>query len=1050
MALAPGDQITRTAGWLQASLLPDAQQRQAAEAALQEGELQPGHAVALFRLAVDMTLQIDPVLRQTAAVHMKNVCNRRWDPPTRPLRGEGTRTLPLSDADKASIRDNLVEAMCMAAPQVRVQLGTVLRSAAHVDYPDNWPTLLPTICSNIRTEEANRLHGGLFSLRLLAKVHQFRRERTAPLHALVAETFPLLLGMLRNILAAPPSVANSEIALLAAKTMWSAIQSEIPPILLSPGALGPWFEIILGLLAQPLPTDGNVPTDNEEAASWAPWKLKKRVAQIMHRVLQRYGNPGSGKDKQEGAQEMSFGGATDQTQMAPSDQAAQDKAKEAATRAFARAFQDHVSGKCLQGCLQLLQRATRKELLPGRVHNLCLSYIEEAIRYKTTYTAILKPQVQELFNEVVYPPLCFTEEDAELWDSDPQEYVRRSLDVIEDYYSPRTAATNLLIALTTSRAKDCLQGIVQKCSQVLNAALNSTDMALLRQKDGALLALGSLRKHLTKREDYRGSLEPMLRTHVLPLLSDQNGFLRQRGCWVYAQFASTIFKGVGASGEDGGAPSPAAEQMAHAFPAIMAGLRDRDLPVRVQAAVTIKELVEQQCMPPTLIELLPQLMELLFSLLQEVGADEIVSTVDTLIEHYGEQMVPYAVQVVTALSATFMRLLDETDEDDEDDATLAALGVMQALGTMMEAVSGKAEIYRNMEQPLMPLFTRCCQQDAEDYFEEMLELLAYITYYATDISPQLWELVPQLHAVYHDWGRDYVNNLSVPLDNFISRSPEAFLTLQNGGIVQMVVSIIRDALVSEHATESFQEGDAHGAPRLIESMMHACPGRIDPVVPDLMQYVLMRLDTAETRGYKILLYSALSSSIHYNPVLALQVLEHRQATTQVLTSWANHLSTTEKLRRHDFKIGLLAASALLSLPNASAPAMVASNRLHLLRLGLTVHKRLAVLREQKAAEDEDEDEDEEGDDDDDYDELGDELDDDEEGGKELSTQETLARLLRHAAGETSLKKFNLSALTGDFDDDDDEDDLSDDDENYDTEIDKIDELIAFTEAAQVQ
>ena len=107
----------------------------------------------------------------------------------------------------------------------------------------------------------------------------------------------LALACRHNILAAPPSVANAEIALLAAKTMWSAIQTDIPPMLLSPGAIEPWFEIVLGLLNQELPTEGNPPTDNEEAAKWAPWKLKKRVAQIMHRVIQRYGNPGSGKEK---------------------------------------------------------------------------------------------------------------------------------------------------------------------------------------------------------------------------------------------------------------------------------------------------------------------------------------------------------------------------------------------------------------------------------------------------------------------------------------------------------------------------------------------------------------------------------------------------------------------------------------------------------------------------------------------------------------------------------------------------------------------------------
>ena len=156
---ASQESLTRIGGWLQATLLPDQQQRQAAEAALQEGELQPGHVVGLFRLAVDATLQVEPVLRQTAAVHMKNVINRRWDPPSKPLRGN--TVLPLSEEDKTVIRENLVEAMCVAVPQVRVQLGTCLRSAAHTDYPDRWPSLLQHICTNLRSAEPGRLHGGL-------------------------------------------------------------------------------------------------------------------------------------------------------------------------------------------------------------------------------------------------------------------------------------------------------------------------------------------------------------------------------------------------------------------------------------------------------------------------------------------------------------------------------------------------------------------------------------------------------------------------------------------------------------------------------------------------------------------------------------------------------------------------------------------------------------------------------------------------------------------------------------------------------------------------
>ena len=61
--------------------------------------MQPGYSVALFRLAVDNTLQAEPVLRQTASVHMKNMINRRWGS-LKPLRG-GEHIIAIPEADKA-------------------------------------------------------------------------------------------------------------------------------------------------------------------------------------------------------------------------------------------------------------------------------------------------------------------------------------------------------------------------------------------------------------------------------------------------------------------------------------------------------------------------------------------------------------------------------------------------------------------------------------------------------------------------------------------------------------------------------------------------------------------------------------------------------------------------------------------------------------------------------------------------------------------------------------------------------------------------------------
>ena len=173
--------IDATHGWLQSTLSADQTQRRAAEEALKQSEFAAEHVVHLFRIAADTSVAVDVALRQAAAIRMKTVISRGWDPASSSADGK-----VLSAADKAAVRDNLVEAMVVAVPVVRTQLGLCLRSIAQIDYPGNWPGLLPAICANMQQQNTERVYGALFALRMLVKVYEFRQEAgRAPLHAAV-------------------------------------------------------------------------------------------------------------------------------------------------------------------------------------------------------------------------------------------------------------------------------------------------------------------------------------------------------------------------------------------------------------------------------------------------------------------------------------------------------------------------------------------------------------------------------------------------------------------------------------------------------------------------------------------------------------------------------------------------------------------------------------------------------------------------------------------------------------------------------------------------
>ncbi len=43
----------------------------------------------------------------------------------------------------------------------------------------------------------------------------------------------------------------------------------------------------------------------------------------------------------------------------------------------------------------------------------------------------------------------------------------------------------------------------------------------------------------------------------------------------------------------------------------------------------------------------------------------------------------------------------------------------------------------------------------------------------------MWSLWPLLHSAYNDWAMDYLDNILVPLDNFISKGTEVFLACKS-------------------------------------------------------------------------------------------------------------------------------------------------------------------------------------------------------------------------------------------------------------------------------
>ena len=60
----------------------------------------------------------------------------------------------------------------------------------------------------------------------------------------------------------------------------------------------------------------------------------------------------------------------------------------------------------------------------------------------------LKPHMETLIQHLLFPVLCQSDEDIELFQDDPSEYLHRKLNFYEEVSAPDVAATNFLMTLT--------------------------------------------------------------------------------------------------------------------------------------------------------------------------------------------------------------------------------------------------------------------------------------------------------------------------------------------------------------------------------------------------------------------------------------------------------------------------------------------------------------------------------------------------------------------------------------------------------------------------
>ena len=203
------------------------------------------------------------------------------------------------------------------------------------------------------------------------------------------------------------------------------------------------------------------------------------------------------------------------------------------------------------------------------------------------------------------------------------------------------------------------------------------------------------------------------------------------------------------------------------------------------------------------------------------------------------------------------------------------------------------------------------------------------------------------------WALDYFDNILIPMDNFVTRSPERFVSCKDPDYLYQAYYICKKCLEEKGA--HMTEMEKLPAPKLMEIILTSCRGRVDQWVEPFILLALQHVEACETNLFKDLLMKVVAGAFYYNAPLAVAGLQKAgpgalgkffQLWFAML--WRKSKRTDKNLhfkRDHDKKLCILGLSTLLAVPPQSLPPELRDAGKQLMEANLKLLFDLKQLRD---------------------------------------------------------------------------------------------------------
>ncbi|XP_022090609.1 exportin-2-like [Acanthaster planci] len=263
---------------LQKTLSVNVTERRAAESYLESVEARANYSIFLLELLSKNEMDSD--IRASAAITFKNFVRRNW----RVIEDEPNKII---DADRTLVKDKIVELMLNMPESLQRQLSEAIGIIGREDFPHRWPKLLEEMKSKLESEDFNTVNGILRTAHSLFKRyrHEFKSQELWTEIKMVLDTLaePLTKRFEKTIQGTNGDVKMKyEALVLMCKVFYSLNCQDLPEYF--EDNMKTWMSNFLKLLSEDVPV---LHTKDEEEAGTLE-RLKSQICDNISLYAQKY------------------------------------------------------------------------------------------------------------------------------------------------------------------------------------------------------------------------------------------------------------------------------------------------------------------------------------------------------------------------------------------------------------------------------------------------------------------------------------------------------------------------------------------------------------------------------------------------------------------------------------------------------------------------------------------------------------------------------------------------------------------------------------------